>query len=846
MKKITAIAIGIFMAFVISPSFPLSAQPAQEDSSDQAKMEVPNFTFTPPEDSGEDDFLGINIPEEAEDAGAADREEAGTVTENEGIQPAPEPEALPGNLPKAEATIFQGEKIVKAIEVKGNKSIGMAVILAKIKTRVGQPYLQNVISDDLKRLYNTGFFADVSVDRQDYEGGFKVIIELEEKPIIEEITFSQTRFIPHRTILGKMVTQKGKFLDNKVLRDDVKMIEDLYAKKGLTTVKVNVETTFRDETNKAKLHFVINEGVRVRINKINVRGNQAFRGKKIISLIKTRAGSIFNSGYLKEDILEEDMERIKSFYEQQGYIDAQADYETESIGKGRFVVNIRVQEGKRYFIESVALMGNVVLSEQQIRAVITEAVVGKPFSRERLTVDVANVRSLYFDEGYIFANVRESTSLNTETGKVQVRLEIAEGTQAYINQVKIQGNIRTRDIVIRRELRLYPGDRFDGAKLRRSKERLRNLGYFEDISYDMEDTASPDKKDLVVQVKEAKTGSFSFGGGYSTVDQVVGFVEVEQKNFDFTNWPTFTGGGQDLVVRAEMGSTRNNMRLSFTEPWIFDYPISGGFDIYRTERDRERDVGFSYDERRVGGNIRFGKQFTEYVSGIVNYKREDIKIGGFEDEVSADLRAEEGDSTLSVFGLTLTRDSRDSVFSPSKGLLLSGGVDIAGGALGGSKDFYRVQSAASFYQPLFFRSVIEFRIRGGVVDSYGDSLKVPIFERFFAGGARTIRGYNERKVGPIDSVTDDPIGGEALLVGNIEYTIPIIDFLKFATFFDIGNVWSEVEDFGTGDLKSGVGLGLRVKTPIGPINLDYGYPLSDEPGEEKRSGKFYFSVSRGF
>jgi len=755
-------------------------------------------------------------------------------------------------LPAKKARVKQEKKqgvapkIVRTIDIKGNKSIGISTILAKIKTRVGQPYLQNVISDDLKRLYNTGFFSDVSVDREDYKDGFRVIIFLIEKPIIQKITFSRTKQIKSRSILNKLVTREGKFLDKRLLKDDISTIKELYSKKGLTMVEVEVETTLDEDANKATLHFIIKEGTRIKIKKINVYGNKAYRESKIMRLIKTRADSLFTSGYLREEILEEDLERIKAFYEQEGYIDANITREFEYFESGKLIINIKITEGKKYFIEDVTLAGNKVLTDEEIKAVMTEAIVGNPFSRGRLTVDLSNIRTLYFDKGYIFANVRETTSLNSETGKVNVQLDILEGKLAYINRIKIEGNMRTRDIVVRRELRLYPGDRFDGAKLRRSKERLRNLGYFEEVNYDVQETDNSDLKDLVVQVKEAKTGTLSFGGGYSSVDQIVGFVEVEQKNFDFASWPTFTGGGQNLVLRAETGSTRNNMRLSFTEPWLFDYPISGGFDVYLTERDKDEDVGYAYDEKRMGGGIRFGKQFTEYISGGVSFKREDITIDNLDTNVSADLKAEEGDSTLSVMGFTVARDSRDSVFSPTRGLIVSGGSDIAGGFLGGTKDFYRFEGRASYYFPLKYNAVLELRLRAGVVDAYGDSDKVPIYERFFAGGASTIRGYEERKVGPIDSVTDDPLGGEALLVANIEYVIPLIDFIKLAAFFDVGNVWGEIEDFASGDYKAGAGLGLRVKTPIGPVKLDYGFPLNDEPGEEDQSGKFYFSISRGF
>jgi outer membrane protein insertion porin family len=737
-------------------------------------------------------------------------------------------------------------KIVKAIEVKGNKTISLATILSKIKTRVGQEYMQSVISDDLKRLYNTGYFSDVRVDREDFEGGLKVIIYLEEKSIIDEVTFSKTRYIPTRTLKDKIKTKEGKFLDPKVVRDDINTIKELYAKKGLTMAEVDTET-FQDEiTNKVSVHFIIREGYRVIVSKINVDGNAAFKDKKIRSLLKTKKKGWFNSGYLKEDVLEEDMERVASFYEQNGFIDVAVNKEIEYLKQGRIEVNINVDEGKRYFVGDIELQGNDVISDKEILKAMKEINEGGVFSREKLSVDITNIRTLYFDRGYIFADVGESASIDPQTGKVNLDLRVKEGALAYIERVKIEGNTRTRDIVIRRELKLQPGDRFDGEKLRKSKERLQNLGYFDDISFDIEDTDNYDRKNLVVQVKEAKTGTFSFGGGFSTVDQVVGFVEVEQRNFDITNWPTFTGGGQRLQLRAETGSTRNNLFLSFDEPWLFDYPVSFGFDAYKTSRERERDIGYAYDEERLGGALRLGKQLGDNLTGGLSYRREEVTIENFEDNVSADLLAEGGSNILSELGFTLNHDTRDNVFNPAKGHLATGSFDLAGGILGGDKDFYRLQLRGSQYWPLMWDSVLEGRIRTGWVNAYGDSSKVPIFERFFAGGARTIRGYDERKVGPLDQVTGDPIGGEALFVGNIEYTIPVIEFVKFATFFDIGNVWADVEDFGTGELKMGAGVGLRVKTPIGPVQLDYGYPLSEEEGEEERSGKFYFSVSRGF
>ena len=385
-------------------------------------------------------------------------------------------------------------KVVKAIEVRGNKTIGMAPILSKIKTRVEQEYLQSVISDDIKRLYNMGYFSNVSVDREEYNGGFRVVFYVVEKSIVKKISFSRIRNYKPRYLMRKMKTKEGKFLDKKSLSDDLKIIRELYEKKGLSNTEVSVEEEFDELHNKISLHFVIREGRKTRIKKLRIKGNQAFRSKKILRIVKTRPDTWFTSGFLKEDVLDEDMERIRGFYEKEGFIDASASYELDEVRPGRLYVNINISEGKQYFVEKVTFAGNEIVLPQELADVMENIKAGNVFSREKLGVDLSMIRSLYFDKGYIFANVRESISLNQKTGKVDIKVDIQEGNLAYVNNIKIQGNERTRDVVVRRELRLYPGDQFDGAKLRRSKQRLRNLGYFKDISYDTEDTDLPDHK----------------------------------------------------------------------------------------------------------------------------------------------------------------------------------------------------------------------------------------------------------------------------------------------------------------------------------------------------------------
>ncbi len=330
---------------------------------------------------------------------------------------------------------------------------------------------------------------------------------------------------------------------------------------------------------------------------------------------------------------------------------------------------------------------------------------------------------------------------------------------------------------------------------------------------------------------------------------------MEQKNFDWRNWPYFTGAGQDLKIRATIGTVSGGFDLSFTEPWLFDYPISFGFDIYKRTHKRDSDVGYGYDEDVTGGDIRIGKELSEYLRGDLVYRIDSIDISNIEETSTNDLKNEEGTNLISSITPSLTYDSRDNVFDTHKGNLLTGSLEFAGGALGGDKNYWKFTGRASHYIPLPRNSALEFRGRIGLADPYGNSDKIPIYERFFAGGAYSIRGYEERSIGPFDPGSKDPLGGTSMLIGNVEYVYPLFGFLKAAVFYDVGNVWEKLGDIGsskdtsnnTGGLKSSVGLGFRIKTPIGPIMLDYGIPMDKAPGESGKSkGRFHFSVSNSF
>ncbi len=733
--------------------------------------------------------------------------------------------------------------LITAIEVAGNKIVSKETILSRVKVRPGLEFSQEIITGDIKRLYATGLFSDVHVDLKDFEGGMKVIFIMEERPVVSELILDGNRIFKNKHISAKIRTGVGNILDRRELSGDISALKKLYEEKGLATTKIEYEVDVDKDTNRATVYILIEEGRRLRIKEVEVKGNKAFTCRRLLKLIKTQRDTLFSSGIFKEDVFKEDLKRLTSFYRDRGYMDVRVSHRMRH-EKQWMYITLSIDEGRRYLVGEVRLSGNKDIPQKVLKEKLQMGS-GKVFSRKALVEDIGHLQDCYFEKGYISSQMKASTSFNTETERVDVDYTIQENKVAYVRMIDIRGNTKTKDMVIRRELKLTPGERFDGQKLKRSKERLYNLGYFEEITYDMEDTSVSNQKDLIVNVKEQKTGEFSFGAGFSSVDRFVGFIGVSQKNFDISNWPTFTGGGQKLRLRAEFGSTRRDYELSFTEPWLFSRPISFGFDLYNRTHERSGISGYGYDEERRGGAIRLGKAFGEYDRIDTTYRLERVKVSNVSDSASSDIKKEKGTNTISSFTIRGTRDRRDNIFNPTEGYMGYISCMCAGGPFGGDKDFLKYRSGYNHYlSPSSKKLVLDMGLRFGIVNSFSNS-EIPIYERFYAGGGGTLRGYRERRAGPKDPSSGDPVGGKVMLLSSAETTFPIVKVLKGAVFYDTGFVWNKLKDIDLGDLVSGVGVGFRVKTPIGPVKLDYGYPLDDLPGEEKK-GRFYFSMSHGF
>ena len=742
------------------------------------------------------------------------------------------------------------KKIIKYVDVRDNKTVSSAAILSKLKTKRGDVFLDKVVNEDVKRLYLIGYFSEVSVSIEEVQDEIGVIFIVVEKPSLTSVRFTGSRRYKQEKLASIVKSKLNEFADERSLKKDAEAIQDLYKRSGFPWVEVAYRVDVDDETNAAIAVFTINEGPKAVVRQIKIIGNTAFSNKRLIKVIKSRTSGMFRSGVYKKDVADDDMERLKHFYKREGFLDAETSYEVISREKGRkrwIELIIRVEEGRKYIAGDTEIAGNAIFSEEELKALLKMRP-GDTFTEMTLHEEVASIQEYYFDRGYIMAKVKPDTLLDLDTDRVDVTYNIAEGEICYVGKINIKGNTKTKDVIIRRELRINPGERYDGEKLKRSKERLYNLGFFEDITLDIEDTAAENKKDMVVEVKESKTGEFSFGGGFSSVDKLIGFIEVEQRNFDILNFPTFTGDGQDLKLRAELGSVRKNYVLSWTEPWIFDHPVSFGFDLYASERNRSGTTGYAYDETKQGGAIRLGKEFSEYVRGDFTYRLETVDITDLSTSASQELKDEAGENTISSILFQLTKNTTDNRFNPVKGHILTGFFEVAGGPIGGDKEFAKFFNSASRYSTVG-PFVLELKIRSGVVSSFGDSGKVPIYERFFAGGTYTIRGYKERDVGPIDQ-SGDSVGGGTMAVANAELTLPIIDNLKAAIFVDAGNVWCRPDSkpkggYSTRGIKSSTGIGIRIKTPIGPVKLDFGYPLNPDEHQADKP-RFHFSMSRGF
>lgn len=740
---------------------------------------------------------------------------------------------------------------VQQIEVRhvGPAAASDELIRANIRVKVGDPLVKTNVDDDVRNLYNTGYFYNIRVAEERVDGGVKLIYVVQGKPVLTDVRFvGNTKFSTSK--LQKELTSKiGQPLDERKLFADAQKIQTKYQKAGYQRTKAEYKLNINENAGRGSVTIEITEAPKVKITDIQFVGAAAFTEKQLAKQLKTKEKWMFSwltgSDKFKDDQFDEDKERLADFYRNKGYLDFEiksVDYEYPR--PDRMVIKFQLFEGKQYKVGAVAVKGNAVFPTTELERDI-RMTAGQTFTPEGQRKDVDSLRDFYGSKGYIDARVNAVRTPNTETGNMDVTYQVAENDKSYVEKIEIKGNVKTKDKVIRRELAISPGETFDMVRVRLSKQRLENLNYFEKVDAQPEPTEVRDRKNLVVSVEEKNTGNMSVGAGFSSIESVVGFVEVSQGNFDMFKPPWFTGGGQKMRLRASYGSQRQDYLLSFVEPWFLDRKLAFSVDLYH------RNTAFQsalYDQVQTGMRLGLEKAlWTDFFRGNVSYTIEDVGISNVDPAASPELRAENGTQIVSKIGAGLVYDSRTGGLVPTGGQRLEFISELAGGPVGGEADFYRLELRGSQYLRGFWEGQTwEIIGRIGTIQAYGGD-RITLFNRYFLGGPRTMRGFRFGDVSPRDSLTE-PLGGNTYWLGSVEYSIPLIDRLRFAMFYDIGNVYSSSFSFNPNTAKGermfqdNVGFGLRINIPnLGPLRLDYGIPLATDRFQNK-SGRFNFDV----
>lgn len=718
--------------------------------------------------------------------------------------------------------------LVKEIAVQGNRRVQEAVILGRVQTKIGSVFNPSQLSEDLRSIFALGFFDDVQMKVEDFEGGVKVTIVVTERPFVRDIDFVGNRRIPTSDLQEKIDLRLGSVYNPVEVQKAKERLQEHYEQEGYFEAQITPEVE-RFADGDVKVVFSINEGRRITIDRIVIRGNKGLTDRQIKKVLATQEREFFIlRGKLQRQRLDEDVERILALYNDHGYIQARVEGYDIAVDRerARVTVTFTVVEGPQYRVDRIAINGVTLFPEHEVRRLI-RLKPGDVFSRSKLRESVRQITDLYSTIGRAAVDVAPRTEPVPATAQIGVVVDINEGPEVYVERINISGNLRSQDKILRREIPMAEGELFTLQKLQRARQRLLNLGYFEKV--DITPTPGSDKTKIVVNVDvtERPTGIFSIGGGFSSVDNFVGTFDLSQRNF--------LGRGWEATIRLRAGSRTQQGIISFTEPWLFDRPLSAGVDLFSVLREFTE-----YDYASLGGGLRLSRPFAEYWRWHTGYRLTRDEISDVVTTASSALQSEEGIRITSLLSTGLTRDSRDSVLAPSRGAHTTLVLDFAG--LGGDTRFVKAVGSTAYFQPIWLGHVLSGRFEAGYGLGWSDD-PLPLFERFFLGGPNSVRGVKFRRISPVDD-TGTRIGGTSELLGNLEYLVSLPLGFRLAAFFDIGNVYGFGTKFDPSDTREAAGVGFRWFSPFGPIRIDYGVNLDRKTGED--FGALHFSVGSPF
>lgn len=733
---------------------------------------------------------------------------------------------------------FADTGVVSQVIIEGLQNVKHKNVISAVSLKKGKLYSAETARDDVRSILELGFFDNVEV-RFDRTTGM-LSFEVNEKPYIEKINFKGNKEFSEGKLKGQSTLKEKDYYDLAKFEETKSKILTYYRDRGYADCNIEVYPTINSETNIMTITFLITEGNKITIGGVNIEGVISFKKKKIIKLMKTKPKKVF-----KEDIYQIDLRTIESFYKNNGFMDYQfvASSTTYNQERTQMYITVNISEGIKYHVGGITYEGNAAVDDKHMKKAI-KVKKGDTFDQSKVYETMQGIYEAYSDKGYLHSMIDPQFNKGDKEGVVDINLSITENSVVYVGNIYVDGLVSTKEKVIRREILVKEGQVLAAGKVRRSIEKIYNLGFIEAAEPQILPTGSSDIMDIVFGITEGKPGMITAGAGYSSVDYFVGSVQFQHMNL--------FGLGQRLNLLWEFGARRQNYEIDWTDPWIFNRNASLTLSAYNIERKRDyADVSDAYKESRVGASIRVGPRVSDYIGLLFGYTYEHVRIFDIDSSVRNDIEAATDlsrDRTSSLMA-QITYDTRDYIFDPSRGNRQLFNVQVAGGPIGGNVNFIKGNIKSSWYFPTFWKFVLSFNFNAGYISAYGGQDTVPIYEKFYIGGADTVRGYKYRtEIGPYD-------GGVFMTVANVEYKFPLVaekgrTILQGAFFYDIGGTWAKVEDIdftlGTKEtnLRSGVGFGIRFATPVFPLRLDWGYGLNHKEGESLQ--QFYFTIGNVF
>lgn len=747
----------------------------------------------------------------------------------------------------AETPFRVGTVTVKFV---GAANVNEQVVRANMQMREGGPVDDAIIDGDIRSLYRTGLFEFIEIKQETRPDHTKnIVVEVTPKFRVLSVKFEGNKKVKSRRLEKEIKTKANFALDERQVKEDAEKVREYYQKAGYNQISINYSIERDRSTGFGTVIFKIREGNKVRIGEIKFVGNANVKARKLRKEMETKRWWMFSwltgSGRFKDDQFEDDIDKVRDYYREQGYLDVEIDNDKikyDYPSPNRLVLTINVVEGKQYHIGDVTFSGNKLYQTGLLRLILRQKS-GMVFHPSKLDEDVTALEDFYGRDGYLDTRVRLNRKPNIATGNIDIEYQVQESEKYYVESVKIEGNTKTKSIVILRELVLGPGEVFDMVRMKISKQRLENTRFFEDVNMTPETSNIPSRRNLKVAVKEGRTGNLTFGAGFSSLEKAVIFAEITQSNFDLFNRRSFfQGDGQKFRLRMQLGSQSSELVMSFEEPWLFERELALGFSIFRTSSDY--DSAF-YEEIRTGGEIYLRKRLFELVEAKLAYSAQEVEIKNVEENFQ--LYFPEGKSFLSTVSLQMLRDTRDKIVNTTMGNRAELNLDLSTDAIGSDFNYYKAEFRGSQFFPIFDTQsqVIAIYGRIGVLDTFGRNDKgKPRFEYFTLGGPYNLRGFEYRDVGP-KNPSGEPIGGQSYGFFSVEYTIDIVSPIRFAIFYDAGFVNEGPYDFNPSRYNDNFGFGLGLFVAGAPLRLDFGIPITGDRFN-KKGNQFNFSFGTRF